>query len=136
MFFYFAENVITPSSSLSGVSTLKSHASRNVRECQNNESPHENQNGGEFKKSNLINATGYYGSNIALTHCESLHTTISRESGSFGLLFADSQNGAVVIHSVTPGGPAERYVELIFKGTEKTAKTPLSKSIWRLSNER
>lgn len=59
-------------------------------------------------KVNHLKPYGICGAEVALTHTETLHTTLTRENGTFGLQFIDSPDGRVLINSMTPDGPAER----------------------------
>lgn len=57
---------------------------------------------------------GFLGTDIALTHCETLHTTITRENGSFGVQFVDAPDGRVLINTIALDSAAERYKVLFF----------------------
>lgn len=87
----------------SGVSTLKSTGNRKNRDFKKDEG----ENGTDYKVSH-VNSHGICGAEIALTHSETLHTTLTRENGTFGLQLIDAPDGSVLINSVTPDGPAER----------------------------
>lgn len=108
---FFVDHLLTLGSSVSGMSTLKSNTGRRNHDCKSGDFS------GEVEKIDFKSSTaclaGFHGSNMALTHSETVHTTLYRENGIFGLECMDSSDGSVIISSVINGSPAEKYVVLL-----------------------
>ncbi|KAL0273585.1 UNVERIFIED_CONTAM: hypothetical protein PYX00_006222 [Menopon gallinae] len=100
------DHLLTLGSTMSGLSTLKSHAGRRNHDCKSADFSSDLEK--IDYKSSTAGPTGFHGSNMALTHSETIHTTLYRENGIFGLECMDSSDGTVIISSVIHGSPAEK----------------------------
>lgn len=95
-------------STVSGVSTLKNNSNR-----KKDFKKEEKDTDSDFKV-HLGNLYGVTRGEIALTHPETIHTTLTRENGSFGLFVIDSPEGSIIISSIFLNSPAERYVQFVY----------------------
>ncbi|EEB12197.1 conserved hypothetical protein [Pediculus humanus corporis] len=93
-------------STVSGVSTLKNNSNR-----KKDFKKEEKDTDSDFKI-HLGNLYGVTRGEIALTHAETIHTTLTRENGSFGLFVIDSPEGSIIISSIFLNSPAERCQSL------------------------